>query len=84
MSIEKINKDMLRTIGESLKKTRQEHKVTIREMAIKLGVTQNTIVNFEKGESNNLILFFNYCYLFNVKIGVNISNEDKRFTEYDI
>lgn len=84
MSFEKINKDMLHTIGESLKKTRQEHKVTIREMAIKLGVTQNTIVNFEKGESNNLILFFNYCYLFNVKIGVNISNEDKRFTEYDI
>lgn len=76
-------KEMLEIIGRNLKKVRQQNKVTIRELAIKLGVTQNTIVNFEKGKSNNLVLFFNYCYLFDVRIGVNISNEDKRCTEYE-
>lgn len=75
-------KEILPVIGKNLKKVRQQNKVTIRELAIKLGVTQNTIVNFEKGKSNNLVLFFNYCYCFN--IGVNISNEDKRIIKYDI
>lgn len=79
-----IGKEILQVIGKNLKRVRQENEVTIRELAIKLGVTQNTIVNFEKGESNNLILFFNYCYLFDVEIGVNVFNEDKRSVEYDL
>lgn len=84
-------KEILQIIGKKLKQVRQENKVTIREMAIKLGVTQNTIVNFEKGESNNLVLFLNYCYLFDDRIGlfdewlgVNMTNEDKRIIKYDI
>ena len=77
MSIERINKEMLRIIGESLKRTRQEKNMTIREVASELGVTQNTICNFESGKSNNLILFFKYCYLFDKRMGLNILNENK-------
>lgn len=77
MSIEKINKDMLRIIGESLKNTRQENNMTIREVANALGVTQNTVCNFESGKSNNLILFFKYCYLFDERMGLNILNGNK-------
>lgn len=77
-------KEILEVIGRNLKEVRKQHKITIREMSIKLGVTQNTIVNFEKGRSNNLILFFAYCYLFDIKIGVNLDNEDKRCVKYDV
>lgn len=76
-------KEFLQVIGENLKKIRQQNKVTIRELSIKLGVTQNTIVNFEKGKSNNLVLFFKYCYLFDVRMDVNI-DEDKRIIKHDI
>lgn len=77
MMNEKDNKDILQLIGESLKKARQINNMTIREMADELGVTQNTIVNFEKGKSNNLILYIKYCYLFSVRMDVNITNENK-------
>jgi len=70
-------KEILEVIGRNLKIVRQNNNKTKRKVANALGVTQNTVCNFESGKSNNLILFFKYCYIFGVHIGVNMTNENK-------
>lgn len=69
-------KEVLKIIGGTFRRVRQENNLTVREIADIIGVTQNTICNFERGESNNLILFIAYWYLFNIEIGDKI-NENK-------
>ena len=60
---------ILRIIGDYFKKHRIMCGITIDEMSDCCGVSPNTIRNFEKGESNNLIVFLYYKDLYGFEWG---------------
>lgn len=55
---------ILKEIGDYFKMRRIMCGITIDEMANYCSVSPNTIRNFEKGDSNNLLVFLYYKDLF--------------------
>lgn len=66
----KIVNEILKEIGGYFRKQRIMCGITIDEMANYCRVSPNTIRNFEKGESNNLILFLYYKGLYGFETAV--------------
>ena len=60
----KIVNEILKEIGGYFKKHRIMCGITIDEMSDYCEVSPNTIRNFEKGDSNNLLVFLYYKDLF--------------------
>lgn len=60
----KAMSDILKEIGNYFKMRRIMCSITIDEMADYCKVSPNTIRNFEKGDSNNLLVFLYYKDLF--------------------
>ena len=58
----KMNKNIFKT----LKYERLRKGIQLNQMADKIGVTYQTLYNFECGKSNNLAVFIKYLKILNV------------------
>ena len=68
----RLDKSKLIYYGNLCRRVRENIGLTIREMSELTGYAHTTIINFENGENNNLLL-----YMFYMKLESEINNEYK-------
>jgi transcriptional regulator with XRE-family HTH domain len=74
----RLDRSKLNHYGDLCRRIRESLGLTIREMSELTGYANTTIINFENGENNNLLL---YMYYINLEEEINnnlFSKEDMR------
>ena len=67
MTSENKNKknELTTYLGKNCRLCRELHGISREEMAIHTGYTLANIYKFERGENNNMLLYWKYCHIVN-------------------